>query len=217
MQYRYEFFNTRELGLAPDVWHRFASSRPPRIFERDQMIYWQGEQADRFYYLTKGRVKIFISSGEGEEKILTVYQAGHIFGEASFFDGMPRVSSARALERSLIVPISRELVAEQFAQDPSLALSMLRYLARTVRMLSAHVDNMTFLQADRRIARLLLNLQEEDEDIFCTHEELGYSAGVSRVTVSRVLGGFEGRGWIDTGYRRIRVLQREQLRRFAES
>ncbi|SMC50110.1 Crp/Fnr family transcriptional regulator [Papillibacter cinnamivorans] len=215
MQYRYEYFNTRELGLAPDVWHRFASALPPRVYEKDRMIYWQGETAERFYYLTEGRVKTFISSGEGEEKILTVYQAGHIFGEASFFDGMPRVSSARALTRSRIVSISREVVAEQFAQDPSLALSMLRYLARTVRMLSAQVDNMTFLQADRRIARLLVNLQERDEDIFCTHEELGSSAGVSRVTVSRVLGEFERLGWIDTGYRKIRILKREELRHFA--
>ena len=39
-----------------------------------------------------------------------------------------------------------------------MAMDLLEYLARTVRMLSAQVDHMTFLQTDQRIAQLLLNL-----------------------------------------------------------
>ena len=63
-------------------------------------------------------------------------------------------------------------------------MDLLEYLARTVRMLSAQVDHMTFLQADQRIAQLLLNLAaaQERHTVHCTHEELAGLAGASRVT-----------------------------------
>ena len=44
-----------------------------------------------------------------------------------------------------------------FRQYPSLASTMIAYLARTVRLLSGHVDTMSFQRADQRLARLLLN------------------------------------------------------------
>ena len=80
-------------------------------------------------------------------------------------------------------------------------MEMLRYLARTIRMLSDQVDNMTFLQADRRIARLLTAMAEESGIcIRCTHEEIGNRVGVSRVTVSKILSQFSRQGWIKPAY-----------------
>lgn len=95
---------------------------------------------------------MFLSSENGGEKTLTIQGPGSLLGEAAFFDGLPRVSSARALVRSEILPVRREQLTSYFREDPNLAMEMLRYLARTVRMLSDQVDNITFLQADRRIA-----------------------------------------------------------------
>ena len=94
---------------------------------------------------------------------------------------------------------------------------MLEYLARTVRLLSVHVDS-TFLQADQRIARHLLSLSATSDrgEILCTHEEIGASVGVSRVTVSRVLGEFVRLGWIKTGYRTVQILRRRALEQLVE-
>ena len=94
---------------------------------------------------------------------------------------------------------------------PELAVAMLEYLARTVRLLSAHVDS-AFLQADRRVARHLLSLSPTPDGLLrCTHEEIGSSVGVSRVTVSRVLSEFDRRGWIETGYKSVILRNRAAL------
>ena len=83
---------------------------------------------------------------------------------------------------------------------------MLEYLARTVRLLSVHVDG-TLLQADQRIARYLLSFAPEaDGTIHCTHEEIGAAVGVSlgRITTSVVSGvGFLGAGTIFMSDRKI--------------
>ena len=79
-------------------------------------------------------------------------------------------------------------------------------------MVSTHLDTASFLPADKRIIRLLLNMDSgADHIIECTHEEIGYAIGVSRVTVSRVLSALAKKGRIALGYRKITLLQKEML------
>jgi CRP/FNR family cyclic AMP-dependent transcriptional regulator len=189
-----------------DIWSPFAEGQSPQDYKPGQLIYLQDTEATQFYYILSGSVKCFISSESGDERTLTVHRAGDLMGEAAFFDEQPRVSSAVALTRCEIISITKKHLTAIFAAHPELAISMLQYLARTVRLLSEHVDDMSFLQADQRIARHLLSLDHGSGELSCTHEELGTAVSASRVTVSRVLGEFSRRGWIETGYRTVRIL-----------
>lgn len=198
---------------ASNPWDVLEKNLTPRVYAKNKMIYWQEAHAEEFYYLKRGRVKIFLSSESGMEKTLTLLHAGSIFGEAAFFDGMPRVSSAKTLEESEIITVTRQSLLACIRREPQLAINLLTYLAQTIRMLSAQVDTMTFLQADRRIAQLLLKLAAGNT-VAATHEDLAALAGVSRVTVSRILRRFAEKGWTATGYREIVIRNEEALRRF---
>lgn len=198
-------------------WEIFEQKKLPRLlYAKNQMVYWQGEEAVRFYYLVKGSVRIFLSSEDGAEKTLSILRPGSVFGEASFFDGLPRVSSARTLEKSEIIAVSQKELKLLFAENPDLAMTMLRYLAKTVRMLSAQVDHMTFLQADRRLAQLLVSLAQEDK-VYSTHEELASLLGVSRITVSKLIQKFVRQGWVATGYRCLTLTDPQGLKAFGFS
>lgn len=201
--------------LEKNEWDVLEKVHTPQIYERDRMIYWQETHADKFYYLRKGKVKIFLSSKSGMEKTLTVLESGNIFGEAAFFDGMPRVSSAKALTKSEIISVTRKSLTKCINLDPQLAISIMKYLSQTIRMLSAQVDSMTFLSADRRIANLLLNLSKNSK-VQITHEELSYLAGVSRVTVSRILSNFTKNKLISAKYRNIIILNENKLKELTE-
>ena len=212
-----EYANTFSLDFPVELWRPFAQDRPSVRCSSGYLIYLQGTEATCFYYLKKGKVKSFIQSEDGAERTLNLYQQGFIFGEASFFDERPRVSSAVALTPCQLVPIDRELVTQEIAKHPELALAMMKYLARTVRLLSGHVDQMAFRPARWRVARYLLTLPAEaDGSLRCTHEEIGSAVGVSRVTVSRALGTFVRRGWVETGYRSMCLINREALKNFSE-
>lgn len=210
-----DYFHSATRGLPDQVWAPFAEERRARVYSPGGLVYLQGSQAEEFYYVVKGRVKSFLSSGGGDERILTVYQTGDIMGEAAFFDGLPRVSSAQALTACAIVSINRRQAQQTLARCPELTMALLQYLSRTVRLLSSHVDSMSFLRADQRIARQLLALRPTDGGpISCTHEDLGYSVGVSRVTASRILGEFTRRGIISTGYGEVTVLDVDALEQY---
>ena len=199
-----------------ELWAPFANSRPPILCSPGYLIYLQGTEATCFYYLKRGRVRSFIQSEDGGERVLSLYGPGSLFGEAAFFDGLPRMSSAVALTPCQLVPIDRELVTREIARDPELAMAMLSYLARTVRMLSGHVDSAT-LPARQRVARYLLPLfpAGDSAPLSCTHEEIGQAVGLSRVTVSRVLGALARQGVLQLGYRQVVLLDRALLEQIA--
>ena len=191
-----------------NIFSPLAEGRHPRRYQAGQVIYLQDSPADDFYYLLRGTARSYISSQTGGERILTTHHAGDLMGEASFFDECPRVSSAVAVTECQIVSVDRSALDQVFRQHPDLALPMLQYLARTVRMLSHHVDEATFLPARARLARHLLAHGKDGVPFPCTHEELGFAIGASRVTVSRLLADFSRRGLIETGYRSVTILNR---------
>lgn len=207
----YDSFSAPGTGFPPELFQPFFSAGPETPYKKGQMIYLQGQTPDYLYCLKSGVVRTAIFSDQGEEKLLTVYRAGSIFGEASFFDGMPRVSSATAQTDCQIIRLSRRTVENLFSHHPELASAMISYLSRTVRLLSGHVDTMSFQTADVRLARLLLNHPGADSVIHVTHEELAAALGVSRVTVSRILSEFSQKGLLKTGYGIITLLKPEKL------
>lgn len=193
-----------------------AEGQTARACPAGRLIYLQGTCPDCFYYLVSGSVRSFISMSSGEERVLTIHRAGDLMGEASFFDGCPRVTSAMAVTDSRVVSVDQARLDRIFSCHPDLALPMLQYLARTVRMLSDHVGTAA-LPANQRVARYLLSLGgRPGVPLPCTHEGIGQAVGVSRVTVSRVLGELAGAGIVRLGYRCVTVLDRNELERLAE-
>ena len=210
------YFNNPHEKNNQKGWQIFEElSIPSLLYGANQMVYFQGEISERFYYLKSGSVKIFITSQNGTEKTLTILQKGNVFGEAAFFDHLPRVSSAKTLEKSEILVIDRKILTALFTQNPSVAMDMLTYLAKTIRMLSAQVDHMTFWNADKRIAQLLVNLKTKENIVNITHEEIGNLIGATRITVSKTLTKFSAKGWIETRYRSIFIKEEALLSDYA--
>ena len=193
-------------------WDLLAEGRSPRKYRTGQLVYLQGTHPDCFFYLMSGSVRSFISSSSGEERVLTVHRTGDLMGEASFFDGCSRVTSAMALEDCLILTVNQGQLDAAFQRHPELALPMLRYLARTVRMLSDHVEASS-LPAQQRIVRWLLNQPCSGNDVIqTTHEGIGQAVGLSRVTVSRVLGDLSDHGLVELGYRCVTLSDKDRLK-----
>lgn len=198
-----------------DMQQIFESLGTVRNFAKGEIIYRQGDLATTFCYLKKGKVSVFMTSIDGMEKTLNTASKGELLGEGAFFDKKPRVSSARAVTNCEVVMIDEQMLTSLFAKHPRLAFELLEILSNRIRLLSAQLDSMTFLQADARIARLLLQ-SEKDGRVTLTHEEIALAVGVSRVTVSKTLGKFSANGYISTAYRKIIIKNREQLEEMSE-
>ena len=185
-----------------------------RTFDKDEIIYYQGDIAKNFCYLKRGKVKVFMTSSDGMEKTLNTATPGELLGEAAFFDKKPRVSSAKAITDAELVMIDDKLLFELISEYPQIAFELLEILANRIRLLSTQLDSMTFLQADARIAQLLLE-NEKNGRVRLTHEEIANSVGVSRVTVSKTLSSFAKNGIISTEYRQVYIKSKKELEKIS--
>lgn len=100
----YDSFSSPESGLPHTLFAPFFAAGHPVSYTKGQIIYLQGQEPTHLYCLRSGAVRTLITSDAGEERLLTTYGPGSIFGEASFFDGMPRVSTAEAAADCTIGP-----------------------------------------------------------------------------------------------------------------
>ncbi len=184
----------------------FEEATPVVKYNKGDILYYQGDDANCFYYLKKGKVRVFMTSPDGLEKTLSTSTRGEILGEASFFENKPRVSCASALTNVEVVAVNLQKLLSLIQTNPQIALDLLSMQASRVRMLSTQIDSITFLSAEERIARLLLeSMQEEAGEyiVHLTHEEIGNIIGTTRVTVSKILTKFAKNNYIKTAYRAI--------------
>lgn len=192
----------------------FENTTPVRKFSKGDIIYYQGDTADSFYYLKKGKVRVYMISHDGMERTLSTASHGEILGEAAFFDKMPRVSYASAMTNIEVVVINKQKLITLIQKSPQLAMELLEMQAARIRQLSTQIDAMTFLQADGRIAQLLLQSMHQDSGksiVSLTHEEIASIVGVSRVTVSKILNSFARQGFVKTAYRKIIIINKQAL------
>lgn len=214
---KWELFLDHKIDMPTELFQTYKA-KPAQKFKSNQIIYRQEELALNFYYLKEGGVQAFVTSPDGLEKTLTTYKKGEFFGEASFFDGFPRMSSAKTTSDSEIIPINKADLISYFQNDPFLALNFIELLSKKVRLLSNEIDNISFLSAEKRIAQYILNMNlNSNHSIVCTHEGIGDAVGVSRVTVSRTLNKFSKCNWIQTKYKKIVILNKAALLEFLEA
>lgn len=193
------------------MWQPLAQGRTPKVYAPGRMIYLQGAEPTEFFYLVSGTARSFLSSPEGEERVLALHRGGSLMGEASFFDGCPRVSSAVAVSECRVVAVDWSQLERALELEPHLAVPMLRHLANTVGQLSSQVNDLSFRGAEHRLAAQLLREADQEGRVALTQEELGFRVGASRVTVARILGKWASRGWVKTGYGGLWVLDAAAL------
>lgn len=201
---------TQLYNIHNDMKTLFDSLPYTKSFAKGEIIYHQGDIADSFYYIKKGKATVFMISPDGMEKTLNTAAKGELIGEGAFFDHKPRVSSAKAVTASELTIIDRKILLDLIQKNPPIAFELLEILATRIRLLTTQLDSMTFMQADARIAKLLLD-DMVDGKVSLTHEEIALTVGVSRITVTKTLSRLSSQGILVTHYRGIKILDKSAL------
>lgn len=189
------------------------------------MIYFEGEAADKIYYICKGRVRVFQNMRSGREVTLDVVEAGHIIGESAFVEGNVRPTSIQAVNTVQVISCRVTDLLPYFAQDPQLALHFLQQCSKTMDRLARRLNEQCLLDRYGKVASFILDLTAVDSPekgtvggvLPYTHENLAEALGLSRSTVSMVLKLFADKGWVENGYREVRVIDRKALSEYIAS
>lgn len=208
-------------GLAAEHIEGLACIATEQEYERDQIIFTEGDPGCGFYVSVAGRIKIFKIAGDGKEQILHVFGPHEPFGEVPVFEGGPYPASAAALEKCRVFFFPRSAFVGLLEKDPSLALKMLAILSKRLRQFTVMVEDLSLKEVPARLAAHLLHLAEQSGEP--THVELDVSKGqlasllgTIPETLSRIFGRMARQGLIrSTGRRSIQLLDLGGLKELA--
>jgi CRP/FNR family cyclic AMP-dependent transcriptional regulator len=172
-----------------------------RTFAANAILINEGDTTDSLYIVLSGRVKVYASSDDGREVVLTEYGPGEYFGELSI-DGARRSASIKALEPCSCRVVQGSELRQFLAQHPDFAMHLTHKLIRMVRRLTEQVRSLALQDVYGRMVRVLTELSEPvgDERVVrqkLTQQDIADRIGSSREMVNRVMkelttGGYVG-------------------------
>jgi len=183
-----------------------------RAYPRNAVLLSEGDSTDSFYVILAGRVRIYANDPDGHEVVFGTQGAGEYFGEM-VLDGGPRSASVITLEKSRFLVVPTQQLRNLIAANPEFALNMMKKLITRVRALTASVKRLALMDVYGRVARLLLELAEQNEDALVidehlTQQEIASRVGASREMVGRILKDLTDGGYLSLQRNRIVINRR---------
>lgn len=172
-------------------------------FRRGEHIFHAGDRADGIYLVESGTVKLVYENANGDEHILTVFQAGDIFGDLFFGKYRHRIGTARALENTVLGKIGEAELRTLTETCPHIGWNFIRHLADEHRETLARVHALMHVDARYRLLATLLNLSRRhccvEGDWFAlpaclNQDDIANIAGMNRSTASKLINEFRREG-----------------------
>ena len=178
-----------------------------KSFPKNAVIVSEGDETESLYVILSGRVKVFVADESGKEVVLGTQGPGEYFGEM-VLDGGPRSASVMTLEPSRFVVIPKRNVRDFLRSQPEFAIRLIEKLIHRSRVLTASVKNLALMDVYGRVARLLLDLAEDDGGTLVireklTQQDIANRVGASREMVSKILNDLATGGYLSVSHKRI--------------
>lgn len=176
-------------------------------FRQGEVIYRPGDRSDRVFIIKSGNVKLYNTSDEGKEIILSLLGPGEIFGELAVAGEQRRHEHAKVVEDAFAFTVRRDRFEAFLNEHPDLALRITGVIGERQRRIEGRVLDLLSKDVRTRLAHTLAELAEDYGEptddgiripIRLTQTELAQIVGSARETTSTVFNDFRREGLVDT-------------------
>ncbi len=168
-------------------------------------LYWEGDTADKLYYIKQGRIKITKSTDDGKQLILYLFREGDLFGQ---FDGSGHAVhtfNAEVMDDSSIGVIQLKDLEVLLWQHGDLAVEFMKWMGLMHRMTESKFRDLLMFGKPGALCSTLIRLSntcgkpagsyvEITKKI--TNSELAEMIGATRESVNRMLSDLKKEGII---------------------
>jgi CRP-like cAMP-binding protein len=200
--------------LSEDTLDLVAGASKFQHFEKGTVLFFQSDPSEWVYIVRWGRISIVLSNPDGRDMAINEMRPGDIFGELGVLTAQPRSTAAITHTDSDLLMIPRQTFLRVLNSEPQLTRRILQITAERLQTSGKRESALAFLDAQARLARLLLELEAQEKEkgyITISQEELAHHTGLIRQTVAKALGKWRRAGWLITGRGRILILNRKAL------
>ncbi|HEX9645569.1 MAG TPA: Crp/Fnr family transcriptional regulator [Acidimicrobiia bacterium] len=169
-------------------------------------LFKEGEPATSAYLIESGHVDLY-RTHTGRRRVVARVGPGAVIGDIAMFGEGTYMSSAHAVDKVRAVRFPRDKLLPELARHPALCL---RWLVAGQRQLQYTQRRIVHLMHKTVVAQVADLLTEESAtngvEIELSQAAIATLLGASRQTVNEALATLRDLGAVETGYRKIRVV-----------
>ena len=194
---------------------RVAEVAVPRRFDRQEVIFREGDDSDTCYIVRTGQARAVREHPDGRTITLARFGPGDIFGELAMFDDEKRSATVELVEDTEVVGILGTDMRRLMREHPDIAPKLVISLGRRLRVANERLARQSFQTVQSRVAVVLSDLVEQSRDgdgagaatscCASPRRTSPSSPGSSRESASRFLATLERAGVLTQGRGRIVV------------
>ncbi len=191
-----------------------------RRFDAGVSVFDEGYQADRFYLLLDGYVRVVRITPDGEQVIALHIPTGQLFGIAKALGRDTYPATAITATESLALSWPTRLWDEFSARYDGFATETYKTIGERLGEMNNRIVEMATQQVEQRIACALLRLINQtgrkvadgiEINFPITRQDLSEMTGTTLHTVSRMLSAWEKQGMIKSERKKITVCDPHKL------
>lgn len=167
-------------------------------YQKDEVIFYEDENALFYYQIIEGAVKMFSSNDDGKEFTHGIFRAGSSFGEPPLFIDQVYPSSAITTMESIILKISKDKFLTIIDEYPDINKNFMKLLALRVYRKTQTNKHIINQNPEHRIKAFLMDYKQnnviykttstiEKIQIPYTRQEIADFTGLRVETVIRTL------------------------------
>ena len=212
-------------GLAPAEQEELLGEALAVRFPKGTSVFEQGADADRFFVLLHGHLRVEKTTAQGQQTVVRYVSAGELFGVAQAMSLKNYPATAVAVVDSVALAWPSSSWQRLILKFPSLAASALQTVGSRLHDTQERVIEMSNEQVEQRVAHALLRLAKQagrkvdagvEIDFPISRRDVAEMTGTTLHTVSRILSAWEEQGLVEGGRQRIVLRDPQQLHVLAE-
>lgn len=199
-------------GLAENELSFLAQHAVPRTYHAGEIVFSEGEPCSGLYVVESGQIRIFKTSPNGREQVLSIDGPGSSVAELPVFDGGSYPASVAAVADTTLLFVSKQDFQALCLSHPQVALKVLRVVGARLRRLVGIIEELSFTTVRHRLASYLVRLAQREGTrvargteivLPANNQELAAQIGTVRELVSRNLSRFQAEGLIQVEGRNV--------------
>ena len=186
-----------------------------RLWKAGQVVLNRGQSISTALLVVQGRLRVSVTTVDGEEQLLRWILPGEISGLSSVFAETTYPADLVAAVPSQILQVERAGLISLISQDATVALDLLRILGLRINQLFDTLADQGMPTLEKRVWATLERIARfngvqvpEGVQLRVIQSDLAQATMASRQRVNQQLRRFQDKGLIRIGYRNIVLLRK---------
>ena len=181
-----------------------------REFKENSLIIFEGDPGNTIYFLIDGEVNVVTYNKSGKEIILANLKALNFFGEISLFDERNRTATIVSHTNCKVVEVTKEAFFDFIKKENEIFFILMVEMANRLRKANRKIYILSLNKAGERVRCYLQDKYIEyismgKPFILPSHYEIAKELGLTRETVTKILGEFKEKGVVTDTKGEIKV------------